>query len=921
MITEVMMKTRMIRIYFLFLLLQGMVHAREDFVPLYGYWKYSNGVTPPPENWIETGFDDSKWLVGQSPLGYGKHHYRTKIRTEKPPRPIAAYFRYSFHVDDPSKWAFLNLEYKADDGAVVFLNGKQISKFNMPNGEITSETKASRTLRDWIWSKFETFEGSLLVKGKNTVAVRTHQGGPNSSDLLLRFAMTGIERGIQSKVLMEKDATWKYSDQRQLPDDDWMQPEYDHADWKSGNGVFGYGNPEVTTKLDFGDDENDKNNCAWFRKEFTLEDNMDVRAILLKMRFDDAIVVYLNGREVGRKNITRGYLDEQTVSGEEVKNWSTKKAQSVDIPISSKLPKKNVLAVQLHGSGPRNKDLCFSLSSCIIEYFEKDSKAPPAIDITPEVVAKKQIIKLNDASSVKRAQAIDWAYSSQKYQNIAVSSYESGKLQVAQRAHCAAKLAELFAGEASSLNPRIKSTLMSADRIEIAQEFLDLHSEFDNHDRVYEILNEILVKDEKSFQTYLNLALAIALVYDEQPPRGWPHHQVDSSILPRKLPDPVDAFEFWVQSDTGGKTLHPLAKLGIGELKYVVDSPAGLDDLRKAQKLRVRLTNLAELYPGIEYDQDRLQQRLYNWPHASYRLEDILEKGGICVDQAYYTVQVAKAFGVPSMLVSGAGSHGNHAWVGYLNQRERWDFQTGRYEESKYVTGLTYDPQTWQQPTDHELSLLTERFQISPRYRISRIHSLFASFYLEKGDWPKAVKAARSAIKNEGRNFEAWNLLAQAEKKNKTSQEVLRKIYEDGARSFSRIADLEAHFLKRLSTSLQQEGQVEEAEKVRQKIIARNRRERPDLALEEAKAGLDQLIQEGSIEEQISYYKKEVVRLRDAGLVTYYGLTQPFLEHLQDEDQNQMAKELLDYTEGKLEVKEGSQLAEEFANWSRLLAE
>lgn len=894
--------------------------AREDFIQLDGKWKYSNGDVKPPENWRETDFDDSQWLSGQAPLGYGNYQLRTKIRSEKSARPVVSYFRTSFVIDDPNQWEKLKIKFKADDGAVVYLNGKWISSFNMPDGDVDESATPKKLITHWSPYKEEYLPTSALmhlVKGKNTIAIRVHQINPTSSDLNVALSLTGVEKGIQTKELMNLESIWKYSDHRILPDNDWARLEYDDSSWKSGSGIFGYGNSDVTTLLDFGEDPSKKPNCSWFRREFIIEDDMDVQALRFKFRYDDAVIIFLNGKEIDRHTLPFGYVDHETPASVEIREWGNKDIKGFDFPAQGILPGKNVIAVQIHASSPETPDLCFAMNSLSVEYLPRSGKIARVVPPTPEKEKGRERVpvKVTSAEAVAEASPVDWIYSSQKYLEIALGSYEKEKLDPARRAYCAAKWAELFGGEASGLRSEIKHFLLAPENLGVAQEYLDLYSAYDDHSRIYEILNALFESSKEAFTSHASLAMAIALVYDQEPPRSWPHHQVGGTILPRRLPDPVEAFTFWVTSDTTGKTLHPLKSLGIGELKYVVDSPATLEQLTEAQNLRVRLSNLKELYPGIAYSHDRLERRIYDWPFQDYTLEKIKKKGGICVDQAYYTAQVAKAFGVPSMMVSGSGSNGNHAWVGFLDQRERWDFDTGRYEEAKFVTGETFDPQTWQQPTDHDITLLTERFQRSPRYQVSRVHTIFAKEYLKDGKISEAMKASELAIKSESRNFEAWDLFVQAKKKNETKSEDLRKVYEAGAKTFSRIADLEAHFLKRLATSLNQDGQTAEADKVRDRIISRNRRERPDLALEESKTELDRLIQDAPVSEQVDYYKEQIQKLKDAGLITYYSLTQPFLEHLVDEGEDTLALEALDYTERKMEIREGSQLAEELLNW------
>jgi hypothetical protein len=436
---------------------------------------------------------------------------------------------------------------------------------------------------------------------------------------------------------------------------------------------------------------------------------------------------------------------------------------------------------------------------------------------------------------------------------------------------------------------------------------------------VYAILNDIFTSSPATLKTYAGLALAISFVYDQAPPANWPHHQVSPSLLPRKLPDPVEAFNFWSATDQRGKTLHPLDKLQLEELKYVVDSPVSIKDLEAALAEHARLTGMGDLYSGIRYDTGRFENGVYNWPHASYDLDTIKKLGGICVDQAYFTTTVAKAHGVPSMLVSGAGQEGNHAWVGFLNKKS-WDFNTGRYPESKFVTGTMFDPQTWKQPTDHEIAFLSERFRGSAKYRQSRVHGRFAREFLADGAVATAEKAARAAIAAESRNLEAWNTLLDCLEARKATDSERDTALTDAAKAFGRYADAESFFLEQLAASYAEQGKTKEADKLRAGIIRRNSEARPDLALSQAKTELDNLIRTEPIPAQVAHYKSVINRLDDAGLIAFYALTDPFLRHLSSKGEKDTARDVLKFTRRRLKSSGEGQLGESLADWEKRLS-
>ena len=148
-------------------------------------WRYWDGDSIPA-GWAEVGFDDSGWSSGASPLGYGDSlsttiGYGASSSSKHP----AAWFRRTVSVEDVSRVRSVRLELRCDDGAVVYLNGAEVHRRNMPSGTITEDTLASVTVSGTDETAF--FEVALdvgvLVSGENTLAVEVHQADLASSDL------------------------------------------------------------------------------------------------------------------------------------------------------------------------------------------------------------------------------------------------------------------------------------------------------------------------------------------------------------------------------------------------------------------------------------------------------------------------------------------------------------------------------------------------------------------------------------------------------------------------------------------------------------------------------------------------------------------------------------------------------------------
>ncbi len=187
-------------IIFIFTLLLAAVPAaaEEDVVLLdrgHQGWRYWDKGERPPKEWNTKDFDDTAWSTGAAPLGYGEDDIATTIsfgEQENNKHPVA-FFRFTFQVDAPDVNPVWIGELRCDDGAAVYLNGKSIYRYNMPDGDLTEATFASGTLSGLAESSYHAFyvEGGYLKAGENVLAISVHQANAGSSDLVMDFALKG----------------------------------------------------------------------------------------------------------------------------------------------------------------------------------------------------------------------------------------------------------------------------------------------------------------------------------------------------------------------------------------------------------------------------------------------------------------------------------------------------------------------------------------------------------------------------------------------------------------------------------------------------------------------------------------------------------------------------------------------------------
>jgi hypothetical protein len=454
---------------------------------------------------------------------------------------------------------------------------------------------------------------------------------------------------------------------------------------------------------------------------------------------------------------------------------------------------------------------------------------------------------------------------------------------------------------------------------EFSDQFFSVLSPLDQPTMVMGILGTLWVRNPAEFRDYANLAIAIAVVYDVPPPPTWPHGQVSAQALPRKFVPPAEVFEWFVKADQSGATLHHLRQLPAAELKFVVDTGAGLDEMAWAQKnVQAPLAFLAKVYDAVRYRRDRLQAGIMSWPQATYTLPLILQEGGLCVDQAYFAAMVGKAKGVPTLLFRGAGLDGRHAWFGFLDAGGRWQLDCGRYAEQKLVAGFAFDPQSWLNITDHELAFLTDGFRRLPLFRTSRMHAQFAELYWEMGNLPAAVKAARTAVNLESRNLDAWHLLIAVQTRLNPDPRPVENLLEEAARAFQRYPDVESEFKTQLSRSLRARGQASAADFAERSTAHKYEPNRSDLSIQQAKEVMQRSLDNDDARNRIRAYNNVLTSYgRGAGMDFFDQIVRPFAERLLQNDQPRDALQAIEQARRTLRVEPNSQLEIELNQLSR----
>ena len=156
-------------------------------------WKYLDNGTDQGTAWRQVEFNDSAWASGPAQLGYGDGDEATVVSFGPDPnnKYITTYFRRAFNVLNAASFSEIRGNLLQDDGTVLYLNGVEVLRNNLPGGPISYNTLASAVSVENQLVPFAA-SGNFLREGLNIVAVEMHQNSPASSDISFDLELIGI---------------------------------------------------------------------------------------------------------------------------------------------------------------------------------------------------------------------------------------------------------------------------------------------------------------------------------------------------------------------------------------------------------------------------------------------------------------------------------------------------------------------------------------------------------------------------------------------------------------------------------------------------------------------------------------------------------------------------------------------------------
>lgn len=172
------------------------------------------------------------------------------------------------------------------------------------------------------------------------------------------YVFKGWVKAEKVNIIKSED-NWKYNDSGKYPGNDWMNTDFNDSAWKTGNAEFGYGENDENTVIGYGGDSRNKYATAYFRKNFNYNKSSNIKDIKAAVKYDDGVVIYLNGREISRINIPEGVIDNETFALSSISSEEENIFKEIIIDESILKDGVNTLAVEVHQVNASSSDLSF----------------------------------------------------------------------------------------------------------------------------------------------------------------------------------------------------------------------------------------------------------------------------------------------------------------------------------------------------------------------------------------------------------------------------------------------------------------------------------------------------------------------------------------------------------------------------------
>lgn len=196
--------------------------------------------------------------------------------------------------------------------------------------------------------------------------------------ILLILIPVGNAFAQAGTAIVTSATQWKYLDRNEDPSPGanrlaWTYPDYNDSAWNTGSGGFGAkkgslksftGEYPANVLLEQYDAKGNSQAAYFFRTRFTLDSLDGIESLRGTISYDDAAVVYLNGKQVYSGCVPSGGYTQNLEYGSQ--SDGAIQTDELMLPADVLHLGENVLAVEVHQASSSSSDVYFSLPELVL---------------------------------------------------------------------------------------------------------------------------------------------------------------------------------------------------------------------------------------------------------------------------------------------------------------------------------------------------------------------------------------------------------------------------------------------------------------------------------------------------------------------------------------------------------------------------
>ncbi len=192
-----------------------------------------------------------------------------------------------------------------------------------------------------------------------------------------------LSAGAQDVVLVPFGSTWKYRDNGTNQGTAWRATAFDDSGWASGPAQLGYGDGDEATVVSYGASATAKYITTYFRQTFTIADINAYDGFLLRLKKDDGAVVYVNGTEIVRSNMSQGTVSYTTLAYGAIDGSEENLRFDQIFPKTTFITGANTIAVEVHQNAATSSDISFEMELTGLDATPSLHRGPYIQIVTP----------------------------------------------------------------------------------------------------------------------------------------------------------------------------------------------------------------------------------------------------------------------------------------------------------------------------------------------------------------------------------------------------------------------------------------------------------------------------------------------------------------------------------------------------------